>query len=173
MKTSVKSKKQIALLSAGALLSLGIAATAGGLTASAAETWKNGQSSTTVTFTQNNSWEIEIPASIDLSGEGVYDVKATGVDIEADKTLKVKVNSQNNWSVQGEEGGSMAYTLKAASDEDGLAAAGVVTQNGEVLSVAGSATEGSAKLKAELTGGKKSTGGNAYTDILTFSTSVE
>lgn len=171
MKTSVKSKKQIALLSAGALLSLGIAATAGGLTASAATISKGGTEQGTVTVEMDavpDAWSIEIPASIKIGEEvSVANVTASGVKIEAGKKLQVKAESAHSFTLSkdGTSDTGIKYDLKKD---------GTNVSNGVVLEVEAGTASGESKLSAELKAGydNYSTGGEAYEDTLTFTVEI-
>lgn len=169
MKTSVKSKK-IALLSAGALLSLGIAATAGGLTASAATISKGGTEQGTVTVEMDavpDAWSIEIPESIKVGGVG-GSVTASGVKIEAGKKLQVKAASAHNFTLSkdGTSDTGIKYELKKDGNKVG--------EDGVVLEVEAGTAGGSSALTAALAEGQEnySTGNEAYQDTLTFNVTV-
>lgn len=167
MKTSVKSKKQIALLSAGALLSLGIAATAGGLTASAATqnlSRNEGdavQQGVTITHQITEAgWKATVDDSVTLSGgRGTIEFTFSDVVLDSGKSLSVKASSGNDWKLKDTSNNEIEYDVKksGASIKDG----------GTVLSdITGASEELSASLDIEVTGKAKFTG--SYTDTLTF-----
>ena len=173
MKSSTK--KNVTLLGVGAALCLATAASLGAMSvgkASAAELSNDGENSgtTTVTYTAGDEWTVTIPDTINIAApsEDTDKVVASGVKIGAEETLTVTVESTNGWELRkaGQEEGGLKYTLKANGGE-------ALTNGGTVLTVTSSANNGEATLAAELTGGNVSTGGEAYTDTLTFDVNVE
>lgn len=172
MKTLTK-KKNFLLLGAG-MLSLAVAGSVGAITASAAGLSSTGDDSGTVqiSYTKADAWSVTLPQSMTIGTAA--EISASGVDIEAGKSLKVKVTSNNyseGWKLKKGES-SIGYELKAAADENALAQAENLENNGEVLSVAAGTATGKASIKGEISG-SPSTGGEAYTDTLTFTVTVE
>ena len=166
-------KRNLVLFGTAATLSLALAGSIGAISASAATINQGDQSDnkTTVTYSVNDAWTVQIPDSIEIGGD-TGTVEASGVKIEKNKNLKVTVHSKNEWKVKsGDEGTELAYELKADESK--------VAQDGEVLSVAAGATTGSATLTATLdttadeNSANYSTGGASYTDELTFTVTVE
>lgn len=168
MKTSVKSKK-IALLSAGALLSLGIAATAGGLTASAAEiTQGSASGTTTVTLPETpETWTVSIPDSITVGGDSVPTnvIKATAAKLQEGHKLVVKVESENEWKLGGWD-----YQLDIGGTKYSTDGATVFEVASSDWSDAGFASTGksSAEVKAELKDAHSQYANAQQTDSLTF-----
>ncbi len=164
-------KRNLVLFGSAAMLSLALAGSLGTFAVASAE--EINQSSdpktgtTPVTYTKQDSWSVTIPESITIGGEGGT-VEASGVVIEDGKALKVTVSSTNNWYVKTEGKTGFKYKLKAGGTE-------ITSESNTVLTVdAGTPTE-SVELTAEIndsTAENKSTGGNAYTDTLTFSVAV-
>ncbi len=171
-------KKNVALLGAGAMLSLALAGSLGAAKIASAEpiTQDNEEQSgkMNVTYHADDAWSVTIPEAIEIGGSEVTVSVADGMKIEKGKSLKITVSSKNSWKVQsasdvsGENG--YEYELK----KDGTR----VTS--EVLSVgAGTSGEQTASLTAELTetaktdAEKYSTGDGDYTDELTFTVTVE
>ncbi len=161
-------KKNLVLLGSAALLSLALAGTIGTVAiASAAEINQDSGDpiQTTVTYSVDTTWKLTIPESITVGDETGGTVTASDVVIEQGKQFKVTVSSGNGWKVTGGSQ-SIDYDLKVDESPDAL------TDGGEVLTVEAGNKEGdSATLKATLKNAddaKYSTGGEAYTDTLTF-----
>lgn len=169
MKTSVKSKKQIALLSAGALLSLGIAATAGGLTASAEAEKITGstgsQTSTTGTTVElpadAETWTVTIPERLEIGGAGVA-ITASG-KLKEGHVLEVTASTQSGWKIGGQ-----SYQLKCGDN--------TVTKNddkvceftaAQLAALEADGTVSSDEVKASLTG-KYNYAHDSATDTVTF-----
>lgn len=177
MKTSVKSKKQIALLSAGALLSLGIAATAGGLTASAATTdlQSGAQSSGQVTLTREveEAWKVSFEDSVTLAagtGELTITVDGDNLKIAPDKSLKVTVASGNEWKLKNGSD-EVAYTAK--TDFSGLADNNLDndTNNTVMQGITSESSDKDAKLTFTYSEENLKHAGS-YQDTLTFNVTV-
>ena len=178
MKTSVKSKKQIALLSAGALLSLGIAATAGGLTASAATTelQSGAQSSGQVTLTREveEAWKVSFEDSVTLAeGKGELTITVADGDdlkIAPGASLKVTVNSNNNWQLQNGTD-NVAYTAK--TDFTGLDGNNLDndTNNTVMQGITSESSDKNAKLTFTYSEEDLKHAGS-YQDTLTFNVTV-
>ncbi len=163
-------KKNLVLLGSAAMLSLALAGSLGAVvTASAAEINQDTEDpiQTTVTYSVDTTWKLQIPESITVGGAEAT-VSASDVIIEQGAQFKVTVNSTNGWKVQGNSQ-SIEYELKK-NGGSGDALTNDVSGN-TVLTVEAGAKEGSESLKATLKNaddGKYSTGGDAYTDTLTF-----
>ncbi len=162
-------KRNFALLSTAAMLSLALAGSIGAVvTASASEITQDSKDpiTTTVTYNVDTTWKLTIPESIVVEGEEAT-VSASDVTIEKGETFKVTVASANEWKVESGEQ-SLDYDLKVNDGPDAL------TNGGEVLSLDAGTQEGSATLKATLDNEdekKYSTGGKEYEDTLTFTVS--
>lgn len=174
MKTLTK-KKHFLLLGAG-VLSLAVAGSVGAISASAEPLTltSTGEHNGTVqiSYTKADAWSVTLPESMTIGTAA--EISASNVDIEAGKSLKVKVTSDNyneGWKLKKGES-SIDYTLKAAATEGALTEAENLEDNGEVLSVAAGTATGKASIKGEISG-NPSTGGEAYTDTLTFTVTVE
>ncbi len=168
MKTSVKSKKQIALLSAGALLSLGIAATAGGLTASAAtqslsrNEGRDVQQAVTISGEVESKWTATVDDEVTLTGgKGTITFTFSNVVLENGRSLSVKAASTNGWKLKnGEE--EISYDVKKGETS-------ITSGDGTVLSnINGKSDELSAELSIEATGVESAKVAGSYTDTLTF-----
>ena len=177
MKTSVKSKKQIALLSAGALLSMAVAGTVGAMafrTASADTITSAAGSDKTLelTYMQQSTWTVTLPESITMGVAA--EVSASGNLAKGETlTVTVKGTDKSAWKLTENEGSeTMEYSLKKGTDSKNVNSE--VAVNGEVLTVTGtdgSEVSGKAYIKAEVEG-NKSTGGKTYKDTLTFHAEV-
>lgn len=160
-------KKNLVLMGSAAMLSLALAGSIGAVVIASAASLdeKNHESAqTTVTYTVNTTWKLEIPDSITVGDTAGGTVSASEVVIEQGKQFKVTVSSTNGWKVQGGSQ-SIDYNLKVGDSSDAL------INGGEVLTLDAGTQSGSATLKASLKNaddGKYSTGGEAYTDTLTF-----
>lgn len=130
--------------------------------------------STTVTYTQAQSYTVTIPSEITLqpynasTNTTTLTVSASNVVIDYGKVLKVTVSSGNVWKVVDKVNTSStdtwAYTLKKSEitlDN---------STNNEVLSVAAGTATGSQELTAQLS--QAITKSGTYEDILTFTVSV-
>lgn len=164
-------KRNLVLFGTTAMLSLALAGTIGAVTASATEITQGTEGrkgTTTVTYSVSDSWSVTIPESIVVGGAG-GDVVVKDVVIKEGNQLKVTVASAHSWKVQDEAGHGFTYQLKADGSE-------VIT--GDVLAVdAGTTEEQKKSLTAELNdptnSGKYSTGGESYSDTLTFTVTSE
>lgn len=119
---------------------------------------------TTVTYSVDTTWKLTIPDSITVGDTAGGKVEASDVVIEKGKQFKVTVSSNGEWKVSG-NGQSIEYDLKVDDSSDAL------TNGGEVLTLDAGTQSGEATLKASLKNaddGKYSTGGDTYTDTLTF-----
>lgn len=163
-------KKNLVLLGSAAMLSLALAGSIGtAVVASAATevTNGNGGSSTTVTYTVADSWKITVPESITVGGDGGT-IKAEDVKIVPGNELNVTVTSTNSWKVQKDAEHQIEYELKVGS--------GSALSNGDkVLTVEAGSDGGQDTLTATVKSGSEnySTGGEAYTDTLTFEVKSE
>ena len=163
-------KRNLVLFGTTAMLSLALAGTIGAVTASAADIKHNDQSknTTTVTYTATDEWTVTIPDSINVASPSVENdkVSASGVKIADGTTLTVTVASGNEWHLRKAEQqeGGIAYKLKAGGSD--------LVAN-KVLEVAAGTATGEAALTVELQNADNlSTGGEAYTDTLTFTVAV-
>lgn len=176
MKTSVKSKKQIALLSAGALLSMAVAGTVGAMAfrTASAETITSGSSSTGTEIkleAVQEAWSVSIPESITVGGESVPTnvIKATDVKLKEGQKLVVKVSSQNSWKLgewdyQLDIGGSKISTNESVVLE---------VESSEWAGADFSAGKSSAEVKAELKEDHSKYANDELTDTLTFTVTSE
>ena len=179
MKTSVKSKKQIALLSAGALLSMAVAGTVGAMafrTASAQTISSSDTSDKTLelTYMQQSTWTVTLPDSITMGTAA--EVSASGNMAEGETlTVTVKGTDESAWKLT-EDAGSKTIEYKLRKGDSAENVETDVDVNGEVLKVAGidgeQTASGKAYIKAEVEG-SKSTGGKTYKDTLTFHVDVK
>lgn len=165
-------KKNLVLLSSAAMLSLALAGSIGtAVVASAATevTNGNGGNSTTVTYTVADSWKITVPESITVGGDGGT-IKAEDVKIKPGDELNVTVSSTNEWKVQKDAEHQIEYELKTGKNS------GSALGNGDkVLTVEAGSDGDQDTLTATVKSGSEnySTGGEAYTDMLTFTVTSE
>ncbi len=155
-------KRNLVLFGTAATLSLALAGSIGAVTASAATvTGPTSSGTAQVTYSQDSSWTIEIPDTLVVGTP--QQITASDVNIAGD-ALTITVSSENEFNLKN-GGESIAYELKVAAQEDGLEEAEALRDGGTVLSVSG--TTGSTYIGAYVEG-NPSTGGEAYTDTLTF-----
>ena len=163
-------KKNLVLLGATAMLSLALAGSLGAVNVASAETKVDngkGASTTTVTYSAEDAWKVTIPETITIGGQDPITVSASEVKIEKGKKLKVTVSSANGWKVKSGDK-ELDYELKKGGttlDND---------SNNTVLEVEAGTPTGSETLTANMkdTAANYSTGGESYTDTLTFTVTV-
>ena len=168
-------KKKVALLGVGAALCLATAATFGTMSIDKAfaepKTLQPGSTTANVeiTYSVDDAWTVTIPESITVGGEAV-EVKAENVNIASGKELNVtlKGSNESEWKLIG-SGDPITYTVKKG---DNGSQTETVNPKDSILTVTDAQTSGSVYIKVE-TENTKSTGGEAYTDTLTFTVSVD
>lgn len=64
-----------------------------------------------ISYTSNGSYSWTIPSSIDLNNQNTLTVSATKINEEANASLKIKVNSANDFKLVTSSGQSGSYTI--------------------------------------------------------------